>query len=36
MEFTYGNIKVDGIKSNNWKRMHGLPLKTKAKDPFGG
>lgn len=36
MEFTYGNIKVNGIKSNNWKRMHGLALKTKAKDPFGG
>ena len=31
MEFSYGNIKVDGIKSNNWKRMHGIPLKTKAK-----
>lgn len=36
MEFTYGNIKVNGIKSNNWKRMHGLALKTKAKDTFGG
>lgn len=27
MDIMYGDTVVEEIKSNNWKRMHGVPLK---------
>ena len=35
MEIMYGNMACEGIKSNNWKRMHGIPLKTKGRTENG-
>ena len=31
MDIIYGDVIAHGIKSNNWKRMHGIPLKANAK-----
>lgn len=35
MEVIYGSVICEGMKSNNWKRMHGVPLKTKVKNQCG-
>lgn len=40
-EYYYGTVKVDNIKSNNWKKLHNIPIKSKCKvgtiygDPIG-
>lgn len=33
---TYGDVVCQEYKSKNWKRMHGIPLKTKGITDFGG
>lgn len=35
MKYMYGNVVCDTLKSNNWKKMHGIPLKTKARTENG-
>lgn len=35
IKYMYGNVVCDTIKSNNWKKMHGIPLKTKARTENG-
>lgn len=36
IEIIYGGIICHGTKSNNWKKMHGIPLKAKGRTQYGG
>ena len=35
-QFFYGTTECNGIKSNNWKKMHGIPLKAKCQASLNG
>ena len=32
----YGDVACNEMKSKNWKKMHGIPLKTNGITEFGG
>ena len=36
MNILYGKELCNGIKSNNYKKMHGIPMKAKGATIFGG